>query len=55
MDNLKHTIAELMDVPMEDWPEWIECRGMRTDERRAIEAWLVGPDAQASDPLPGTW
>ena len=24
MDDIQHTIAELLEVPMEDWPEWLE-------------------------------
>lgn len=45
MDEIEHTIAELMGVPMEDWPEWLERREIPAVALRAIEHRLIGRDA----------
>ncbi|MEO8011310.1 MAG: hypothetical protein ABI650_06665 [Dokdonella sp.] len=47
MDDIEHTIAELMGVPMEDWPEWLEGREVLAEEILAIEHRLIGEDTGA--------
>ncbi|HPG93895.1 MAG TPA: hypothetical protein PLR28_04990 [Dokdonella sp.] len=42
MDEIEHTIAELMGVPMEDWPEWLERREVPAEAIRVIEERLIG-------------
>ena len=48
MDEIEHTILELLDVPMEDWPEWMERRKVSRESAHIIAERLIGGDSMLS-------
>ena len=42
MDDIEHTIAELLGIPMEEWPDWLENRRISADAAHRIAERLFG-------------